>query len=110
MAQRIPEIETMTITEARNNLSTVTKEVYAGDARVAVEKSGVPMQGIVSLDDVKQVKLFREQMREFQQVRECMREAFTDVSEEELEREIALAIAEDRRERRAAKANAVTAT
>jgi len=108
MAQRKPERETLSITEVRSNLGPVTNEVRGGDARVDVEKSGITLQGIISIEDLQRLKRFREEMQDFQQAREQMRDAFIDVSEEELEREIAKAIADDRLERRAAKANAAS--
>lgn len=109
MAQRRPAIETKSITEVRSNLSAVTKEVYAGEARIAVKKSDIPLQGVVSIDDLGRLQRHREQMRELQEVRESMAHALRDVSEEELEHEIETALTADRQERRAAKSRAATA-
>jgi len=106
MAQRKPERETLSITEVRSNLGPVTNEVRGGDARVDVEKSGITLQGIISIEDLQRLKRFRAQRRKLQDVRERMREAFKDVSEEELWRETERIVSEDRQRLREEKAAA----
>lgn len=104
MAQRRPAIETKSITEVRSNLSAVTKEVYAGEARIAVKKSDIPLQGVVSIQDLRRLKRLEKDREEWKDMLDRFRVAFQDVPSEELEREIEKAIAEDRRERREARA------
>ncbi len=75
-----------------------------------MEKSGIPVAGIVSADDLRRLdRLDRERAERFK-VLEEFGEAFKDVPAEELEREVARALAEVRAERRAQQAQVVGAT
>jgi prevent-host-death family protein len=44
--------ETLPFTAARANLSQLVNRVHRGDARVVIEKNGVPVAALVSIDDV----------------------------------------------------------
>ncbi|MGH2614219.1 MAG: type II toxin-antitoxin system prevent-host-death family antitoxin [Thermomicrobiales bacterium] len=96
-----PTTETMKISDVKQQLNSLVNRVYRRETRVLVEKSGIPVAGIVSAQDLQRLeRLDRERAERFKILDE-IGEAFKDVPFEELEREIARAIAEVRAERRA---------
>ena len=50
-----PVTDTMSITDARANLSELVNEVYRTGRRVSIEKSGLPVAALVSRDDLEQL-------------------------------------------------------
>jgi prevent-host-death family protein len=101
MRDHQPPTETMKATEARQHFASVINRVARKEARVIVEKSGVPVAGIVSAADIERLERLDAQRAERFRVLDTMREPFKDVPPEELEREAARAIAEVRAEMRA---------
>lgn len=92
-------IETITATEARQHFASVINRVARRETRVLIEKSGVPVAAIVSADDIARLeRLDAERDRDFQAL-SVVGERFRDVPVEELEREVAKAVAEVREER-----------
>ncbi len=95
-----PKTETLAISEVRGQLNGLVNRVYRNEARVIVEKSGIPVAGLVSADDVRRLEqLDRERAERFSIIDE-MRAAFAGVSTEEIEREAARALDEVREEMR----------
>ena len=93
-----PSTTHMGISDARARLTSVVNEVYRGETRVVVERSGIAVAAFVSPADLaKLVDLDRRESRLFELIRE-MERAFVDVPEEELIRQAALSIAEVREE------------
>jgi prevent-host-death family protein len=105
-----PTTQTMKISEVKQQLNRLVNQVYRCETRVMVEKSGIPVAGIVSAEDLRRLdRLDRERAERFK-ILEEFGEAFKDVPVEELEREVARALAEVRAERRAQQAQVVGAT
>ena len=105
-----PTTQTMKISEVKQQLNRLVNQVYRRETRVMVEKSGIPVAGIVSAEDLRRLdRLDRERAERFK-VLEEFGEAFKDVPAEELEREVARALAEVRAERRAQDEQVVGAT
>jgi prevent-host-death family protein len=105
-----PTTQTMKISEVKQQLNRLVNQVYRRETRVMVEKSGIPVAGIVSAEDLRRLdQLDRERAERFK-VLEEFGEAFKDVPVEELEREVARALAEVRAERRAQHEQVVGAT
>jgi prevent-host-death family protein len=105
-----PTTETMKISEVKQQLNRLVNRVYRHETRVMVEKSGIPVAGIVSAEDLRRLdRLDRERAERFK-VLEEFGEAFKDVPADELEREVARALAEVRAERRAQQTQVVGAT
>ena len=77
-----------------------------GAGRPVIEKDGRPAAAIVSPADLEALQRLEHQREEAFKVLDRMSAAFADVPEEELEREIELALAEVRAESRAAAAKA----
>jgi prevent-host-death family protein len=96
-----PTTQIMKISEVKQQLNRLVNQVYRCETRVMVEKSGIPVAGIVSAEDLRRLdRLDRERAERFK-VLEEFGEAFKDVPAEELEQEVARALAEVRAERRA---------
>ena len=105
-----PTTETMKISDVKQQLNRLVNRVYRNETRVMVEKSGIPVAGIVSAEDLRRLDRLDHERAERFKVLEEFGEAFKDVPAEELEREVARALAEVRAERRAQQAQVVGAT
>jgi prevent-host-death family protein len=100
--QEEPEPMTKIIkaSDARQQFSQLLNEVFRGESRVVVEKSGIPVAAIISAEDFKRLaRLEAERNKDFAILDE-MRDAFKDVPAEEIEREVAKALSEVRKEKR----------
>ncbi len=106
MAQAQTPTETvMKLTETKQQLSRVVNRVARGETRVVVEKSGLPVAALISIEEYRR---FKEQEAGRAAARTSLFEtfsrfgdAFKDVPDDELERELAKAQAEVRAELRA---------
>ena len=96
--------EVMKFTDARQQLSQVVNRVARKESRVLIEKSGVPVAAIVSADDLRRLDEFEARRQERYDAMVEISRAFADVSDEELERELARAQQEAREALRAEKA------
>jgi len=88
----LPAEKTMNVTDTKQNFSRVINEVARGESYVVVEKSGAPVAAIISRQEMEEYKRFKEKEREgrarlFERLAE-LGDAFSEVSDEELEREI----------------------
>lgn len=91
----------MKISEVRGQLNSLVNRVYRHEARVVVEKNGIPVAGIVSADDLRRLdQLDRQREADFE-VFDELPEAFKDVPDDEIEREADRALAHVREEMRA---------
>ena len=91
-----PVTETMKITDVKQGLNALVNRVHRHETRVLIEKSGIPVAGIVSAQGLQRLEqLDRERADQFKVLKE-IGAAFKDVPSEELEREIARAITEVR--------------
>lgn len=102
MREREPMTKTMKASEARQQFSKVLNQVFKGESRVIVEKSGIPVAAIISANDLERLsQMEAERDKDFAVIDE-IREAFRDVPDEELEREVTKAVAAAREKRRKA--------
>jgi len=102
--ERQPLTQTIKATDVRARWSDVVNKVARKEARVLVEKSGIPVAAIISADDFARLQQFdAERERDFAPL-DRVGEAFTDVPAAELEREVSEALAEVRAEDRRAAA------
>jgi prevent-host-death family protein len=93
-------IKTIKASVARQQFSQLLNDVYRTENRVVVEKSGIPVAAIIPAKDLQRLtRLEAERNRDFAILRE-IREAFKDVPAEEIEREVAKALSEVRKEQR----------
>ncbi len=87
MREHYPITQTMKISDVRSRLNTLVNEVYRKETRVVVEKSGIPVAGLVSAEDLRRLdQLDRERAARFAVIDE-VREAFAGLQDEEIERE-----------------------
>jgi prevent-host-death family protein len=101
MQTKQPESRTMSASQVRSHWSEVVERVHHGDARVIVERSGIPVAVVISPQDYELfLKSEAEREKRFRVLEESWK-AFEGVPLEEIEREVAQAIAEVRAERRA---------
>jgi antitoxin (DNA-binding transcriptional repressor) of toxin-antitoxin stability system len=110
MPEQQPMTETMKIFEVKQQFNRLANRVYRHETRVMVEKSGIPVAGIVSAEDLRRLdRLDRERAERFK-ILEEFGEAFKDVPADELEREVARALAAVRAARQAPQAPVLGAT
>lgn len=98
-----PELETMNVSEARKRFSDLLNRVHRDEELIVVEKSGIPVAGIVPMAVVKAAQEKEAQRQEFLDFLQRPRSGFEGVSEEEIEREIERALEEIKQERRFAR-------
>lgn len=96
-----PNTETMKISDVRSNLNTLVNEVYRHEKRVIIEKSGIPVAAVVSLEDVRKLDQLQKNREEMFKVIDEMRAAFAGVPPEETEQMADQTVAEARAELRA---------
>lgn len=100
MVERRTATKTVNVTQARQNFSQLLNQVYRSKTRLVVEKSGIPVAAIISARDLERFDRWEaERDRDFA-ILEKIGQAFKDVPPEEIEREVAKAIAEIREEDR----------
>ena len=92
--------ETMKISEARANLNTLVNRIYRKEMRVVVEKSGIPVAAIVSLDDLERLERLERELAARVAVIDEFRKPFDGALVEGLEREADRITAEIRDESR----------
>jgi prevent-host-death family protein len=92
--------QTLNITLARSQLSQLVGRAFRGEARVLIEKSGIPVAALVSAADLERLMFLEERQQADFAVLDRMREAFADVAPADLEREVAQALTQARSERR----------
>src|SRR3954463_12376582 len=98
MSEQQPTTRIMKISDVKTRLSSLVNEVYRKETRVLIEKAGIPVAALVSVRDLQRLVPFDQQRAERHRVLESMREPFRGVPAEEIERETAKAVAEDREE------------
>ena len=95
----ITPTESLKFTEARSGLSALLDRVFQRKTRVRLYKGNTPVAAIVSIDDLDRLEKYdRERQARFTEL-ERIAQPFADVSPEELEEQVAKAIAEVRAER-----------
>jgi len=98
-----PLTETVNASEVRQQFARVLNSVFRHERRVLVEKSGIPVAAVVSTDDLRRLERLDEEDRDAQRIVDAMRKPFAGISPEEIEREAARAVAEDRGKRKKAR-------
>lgn len=100
MRKQAPMTQTMKISEVKTQLNSLVNRVYRKEARVLVEKSGIPVAALVSTADLARLDRLDHERAERFKVLDEMRAAFKDVAPEETERETDRITAEIRGENR----------
>ena len=90
----------MTVSEAREQFNQLLIKVFKQSDRVLIEKNRIPVAAVIAARDLEHLqRLKSERKRDFSILVE-IGEAFKDVPYEELERQVALALADVREENR----------
>ncbi len=92
------KVKTVPALEARTQFGQILKEVQGGQVRVLVEKSGVPMVGIISAQEFQRLIVEREARFE---VVDRIRRRLPSVPDREVQRDVREALKQVRRRRRA---------
>ena len=100
MSARDPVTKTLKASDARAHWSELLNQVFKGESRILVEKSGIPVAAIISAADLKNLARMEAQREEQFKALDRTRAAFADVPDEEMEQEIERAITEARQRRR----------
>lgn len=96
--QASPLTQVMKISDVKQQFSDLVNRVSRRETRVLVEKGGIPVAGIVSVQDLKRLdRLDREKAERFKALHEFAA-GFSDQTPDEIERETTRAIAEVRAE------------
>jgi prevent-host-death family protein len=78
----------MTISEVKSRLSSLVKAVSSQETRVLIEKDGVSVATLVSIEDLQRLVTFEREQAERFAVIQRMREAFADVPSEQIEQDV----------------------
>lgn len=108
MRDRETPIRSVDIANLESETHLLLDEVAGDASRLRLERDGVPMAAIVSIEDLRRLKRLDEEDREVWEALEAIRAPFRGIPAEELEREALRAIAEDRAERRAEREQAAS--
>ncbi|OGD87550.1 hypothetical protein A3A54_00495 [Candidatus Curtissbacteria bacterium RIFCSPLOWO2_01_FULL_39_62] len=90
----------MKASEVRAQWSQLLNKVFRNQTRVVVEKSGIPVAAVISAEDLQRFIQMEEQRAKRFEVLNRIGEAFKDVPEKELNRQVKKAINEVRAEKR----------
>lgn len=92
--------QVMKASDVRQQWGQLLNKVFRNQTRVVVEKSGIPVAAVISAEDLQKFTQMEEQRERRFQVLDRIGEAFKDVPEEEIDREVKRALAEVRQEKR----------
>src|SRR6476646_2703953 len=110
MAKNQRSIQTMTATDARQHFASAINQVARQQSQIVIEKSGVPVAALVSINDLLRLRSLEKQDPEIAAVFEMLSKPFRGVPPEEVEAETERILAEtreeDRQERRKAASGA----
>jgi prevent-host-death family protein len=101
MAEREPMIQTIQASKAREQFSQLLNKVFRTRTRVIVEKSGVPVAAIISTQDLQRLAQLEKIRTQHFKALEDSWQAFEDVAPEEIEAEVASAVAAARKKQAA---------
>ena len=110
MQQQQPTTSTMKISDVKQHLNRLANQIYRDRTRIVVEKSGIPVVAIVSIDDLRRLERLDQERAERFKIFEEIGAAFADVPADELEREVERAVTEVRAKRRAEQVQTVGAS
>jgi len=94
----VTEPTTMKASEVRDRWSEAVDSVAREGVRIRIERSGVPVAGLVSARDLEWLALRDRRLAGLRATIASMRAAFADLPEDEIDAEVARALAEVRSE------------
>jgi prevent-host-death family protein len=106
MREREPMTQTIKASDIRTQWSTVINRVARKEARILVEKSGVPVAAIVSAEDFERLRRLDAEREQAFSVLDRIGMSFADVPVEVAEEQVTKALGEVRAENRRTAAQA----
>lgn len=100
-----PTVQTLAVSDARQQLSQLLNRVFRHEVRIVVEKNGIPVAAIIAADDLARLTALETQRRERFAVLDAVQSAFADIPADELEREVQRALEDVRQENRGGNAD-----
>jgi prevent-host-death family protein len=100
MGERQIVTQTMAASEARQNFGKLLKQVFNRQARIIVEKGGIPVAALVSLPDLERWSRLDQEREERFRYMDEIRAKNQAFAPEEVERDVAEEIEAMRKERR----------
>jgi prevent-host-death family protein len=100
MHEREPKTQTLGASEACQQWSHLLDKVSRREARIIVERSGVPVAALVSAEDLERLTRIERERAERWAIIERVGARNADIAQEEIEQDIADAIEEVRSEER----------
>ncbi len=94
MRQREPRIQTLKASRARQRWGKLLDQVFRRETRIVVERSGIPVAAIVSAEDLERLNRLESEREKDFAILDEFGKAFKDVPDDELEQEVAKAIAQ----------------
>jgi prevent-host-death family protein len=88
MRKPLPETATMKISAVKSHLSSLVNEVYRGERRILIEKAGIPVAALVSIEDLERLQRLEREWAAGTRAFERVSEAFADIPLDELEARI----------------------
>lgn len=108
MREHEPMTQTVKASAARQQWSQLLNKVFRGETRVIVEKSGIPVAALISAEDLTILTSLEAERRQRFKALEETWETFKDVPPEDVEQEVAKALAQVRKKRQKAQRSANT--
>ena len=102
MHKREPTTQTMPAAEAVRDFGHILERVKVKDTRMLIEEDGVPIAAIVSADDYAELKRPDDERAERFTLLARMRAAFADIPEDQIARDVAAVVQEERARQRVA--------
>ena len=94
-----PKTETMKISQVKQGLHALVNRVYKHETRILIEKREIPVAAIVSVQDLQRLEQLDRKWAEGERALRKFASGFADQTPEDIEREVAKAIAEVRAEK-----------
>lgn len=100
MSESTPTLQTLDTTTVQQEWEALLGQVARRQTRVLVEEDGLAVAALIPVADLQRLAQLDEQRAQFLETLDEIQAAFADIPDEELEREIAAAIAAVRAEGR----------
>ena len=100
MSTQEPTTQTINASQVRQHWSAILSQVFRGETRVLVEKSGLPVAALISAADLERFTAWEAQRRRAFAALERTWAAFADVPPDEVEQQVARVIEQLRTEDR----------
>ena len=92
--------QVMKASDVRQQWSQLLNKVFRSQTRIVVEKSGIPVAAVISVEDLARFNNLEELREQRFKALDDMRDAFKDVPADEIEREVKKALNQVRAEKR----------